>query len=240
MVAARPADSNEQRMSAIPRNLSEIVLTVHQQLLLVYGEQPWCPHYDALTELVNTILSQNTNDRNRDRALAQLRAQFPTWEAVRTAPLAAVVAAIRVAGLAETKGTHIQAALQRITQERGELSLDFLQDMPVDAARAWLMASPGVGPKTAAIVLLFALGRPAFPVDTHVHRVTRRLGLIPATLSREKAHGALEALVPPALYYPLHLNLIAHGRQICHARAPKCAQCSLVAWCDTYQTQIAA
>lgn len=213
------------------------LLEIHQQLRALYGAPPYRPNGDPLAELVNTILSQNTNDRNRDMAFAALRAQFPTWEAVRDAPADAVIAAIRPAGLAPTKGPHIQAALRQITAERGELSLDFLKTLSLEEARQWLTQLDGVGPKTAAIVLLFALGRPAFPVDTHVHRVTRRLGLIPQNTSREKAHVLLEALVPPALYWTLHLNLIAHGRRVCRARQPACGECPLRARCAYFQTK---
>ncbi|MBU0705179.1 MAG: endonuclease III, partial [Chloroflexi bacterium] len=145
---------------------------IHNLLLAEYGDHPWRPH-DPVASLVLTILSQNTNDVNRDRAFERLRERFPTWEAVRDAGLEELVEAIRPAGLAPTKTPRIQGALQRVTAERGEISLHFLADLPLEEARAWLLAIPGVGPKTAAIVLLFALGRPAFPVDTHVHRVTR-------------------------------------------------------------------
>lgn len=203
------------------------ILEIHRRLRAVYGDPPHHPDGDPLAALVNTILSQNTNDRNRDVAFTALRARYPTWEAVRDAPSEAVIDAIRPAGLAPTKGPHIQAALRQITAERGELSLAFLETLPLEEARQWLVNLNGVGPKTAAIVLLFALGRPAFPVDTHVHRVTRRLGLIPQNTSREKAHILLEALVPPELYWALHLNIIAHGRQVCHARNPRCADCPL-------------
>ena len=127
--------------------------------------------------------------------------------------------------------------LSYFTAERGEISLGFLADLPVEEARAWLLSIPGVGPKTAAIVLLFALGMPAFPVDTHVHRLSRRLGLIPEKTSREKAHDLLEALVPPELYYVFHLNLIAHGRAVCHARNPEHERCVLREVCVTYREQ---
>jgi endonuclease-3 len=210
-------------------------MKIHRQLRDLYGDPPHRPDGDPLAALVNTILSQNTNDRNRDIAFAALRAQFPTWEAVRDAPRDAVIEAIKPAGLAPTKGPNIQAALRHITQERGDFSLAFLETLPLEEARQWLTQLNGVGPKTAAIVLLFALGRPAFPVDTHVHRVTRRLGLIPQNTSREKAHLLLEALVPPDLYWTLHLNLIAHGRQVCHARKPACAECPLQTMCAYYQ-----
>jgi endonuclease-3 len=207
---------------------------VHRRLLETYGEPRWRNPLPPLDELVSTILSQNTNDINRDRAFEGLRQRFPTWEQVRDAPGQEVIEAIRPAGLANQKGPRIQKALQRITEERGELSLDFLADLPLKEARTWLMSIRGVGPKTAAIVLLFSLGRPAFPVDTHVHRVSRRLGLIGEQVSAERAHELLEALVPPDWYYAFHLNVIRHGRRVCHARKPECAACALNDRCDYY------
>jgi endonuclease-3 len=212
---------------------TEKMLRIHDLLLSQYGERVWRPH-DPVATLVSTILSQNTNDVNRDRAFEQLREQFPTWETVRDAPLAELVETVRPAGLAPTKAPRIQEALRRIDAERGALSLDFLAEMDLAEARAWLLSIPGVGPKTAAIVLLFALGKPAFPVDTHVHRVTRRLGLIPEKTSREKAHELLEAIVPPELYYTFHLNVIEHGRAVCHARNPECGRCVLRDECTYY------
>jgi endonuclease-3 len=214
---------------------AEKVGWVHRRLLESYGE-PEQPAMDPIATLVCTILSQNTNDTLRDKAYACLRARFPTWEQVRDAPVADIVAAIRTAGLAQQKGQHIKAALQRITVERGELNIGFLAGLPIEEARAWLTAMDGVGPKTAAIVLLFALDQPAFPVDTHVQRVSTRLGLIPKT-SAEKAHVLLEGLVPPAWYYPFHLNVITHGRRVCAARAPQCAECALAARCDYFQAK---
>ncbi|MGC9521397.1 MAG: endonuclease III domain-containing protein [Anaerolineae bacterium] len=196
--------------------------------------------HDPVASLVNTILSQNTNDDNRDVAYEQLRERFATWEEVRDAPEDELIDAIRPAGLAPTKGPRIQEALQAITEEQGEISLAFLGDMPLAEARAWLLDLNGVGPKTAAIVLLFALGRPAFPVDTHVHRVTKRLGLIPKGTSREKAHELLEALMPEEIYYPFHLNVIEHGRTVCVARTPRCDVCVLTDLCCYYQTQVRA
>jgi endonuclease-3 len=207
---------------------------IHRRLLAAYGEPQWRPHLDPVSELVSTILSQNTNDTNRDLAYNRLREQLPTWEQVRDAEPEVVIAAIRHAGLANQKGPRIQAALRFISQERGELSLDFLADWPVDRAKAWLSSIKGVGPKTAAIVLLFSLGRPAFPVDTHVHRVTGRLGLI-GRASREKAHDELEALVPAEAYYAFHLNVIRHGRQVCASRKPRCPTCVLRDLCRYYE-----
>jgi endonuclease-3 len=211
------------------------ILRLHRLLLAEYGDHPWEPG-DPVEALVSAILSQNTNDVNRDRAYGQLRARFPTWEEVRDAPLPVLVDAIRPAGLAPTKAPRIQEALKRISAEHGELSLDFLADLPLEEARAWLRAIPGVGPKTAAIVLLFALGRPVFPVDTHIHRVAGRLGLTPLKTTREQAHEILEALIPPEIYYPFHINLILHGRAVCHARNPEHERCVLRDECGFYRS----
>ncbi len=194
----------------------------------------WNP-IDPLDELINTILSQNTNDANRDRAYRALRATFPTWEAVRDAATAKVIAAIRPAGLANQKGPRIQQVLRRITAERGVLDLNFLCDLPTDEAKAWLTSLEGVGLKTASIVLLFALGKPAFPVDTHIHRVTGRLGLLPPRTSADKAHTILAELMPPEWYHSFHLNVIEHGRQVCKALRPQCERCVLQPQCDYYQ-----
>jgi endonuclease-3 len=205
---------------------------VQRLLLEAYGKPAWRPHMEAVSELVSTILSQNTNDVNRDVAFGRLRESHPTWEEVRDADVRIVVDAIRPAGLANQKGPRIQEALRFITRERGKLSLDFLAEWPVDRAKDWLVSIKGVGPKTAAIVLLFSLGRPAFPVDTHVHRVTKRLGLIGPRVSREKAHDELEHLVDPEDYYAFHLNVIRHGRKVCASRKPRCHECFLVDLCD--------
>jgi endonuclease-3 len=233
--------------------LERKVRAIHGLLIRAYGEPPrpawagtvrpldraevatqWEP-IDPLDELINTILSQNTNDLNRDRAYHALRAKFPRWEAVRDAPPSQVIAAIRPAGLANQKGPRLQKVLHRITQERGELDLNFLRDLPTAEAKAWLMSLDGVGPKTASIVLLFALGKPAFPVDTHIHRVTGRLGLIPPKTSADKAHEILEQLVPPEWYHSFHLNVIAHGRRVCKAQRPWCERCVLQKQCDYFQ-----
>ncbi|HET91861.1 MAG TPA: endonuclease III [Chloroflexi bacterium] len=219
-----------------PEPDTQKILRIHDLLLDAYGDHPWQPT-DPVAALVNTILSQNTNDVNRDRAFDQLRDRFPTWEAVRDAPQADLVEAVRPAGLGPTKAPRIQAALRAITEQEDAITLDFLRDMSTEEARAWLLDIPGVGPKTAAIVLCFALGKPAFPVDTHVHRVTRRLGLIPEKTNREKAHPLLEALIPEEIYYPFHLNLIEHGRAVCQARKPACPSCILQALCDYASSQ---
>jgi endonuclease-3 len=183
-------------------------------------------------ELVSTILSQNTNDSNRDRAYQSLRRTFPTWELVRDAPVEDVVQAIRPAGLANQKGPRIQQVLREITAQHGNLNLDFLNDLPPEEVSAWLRGFKGVGPKTAAIVLLFSLGKPAFPVDTHIYRVSGRIGLRPEKMNPEQAHAHLARLLPPDSYYAAHLNLIRLGREICQARRPKCSICPLTDLCD--------
>ena len=210
---------------------------VRSRLLETYGQPVWRDPLPPLDELVSTILSQNTTDTNRDRAFDALRERFPTWEEVRDADPSIVISAIRSAGLANQKGPRIQLALQQITDERGALNLDFLEDLPLEEAREWLLHFRGVGPKTAAIVLLFSLGKPAFPVDTHVYRLTGRLGLRPDKITAEQAHSHLEALFDPAMYYDVHLNLIHHGREICHARSPQCELCSLSDLCPFFQAQ---
>jgi len=212
---------------------------IHERLIQVYGRPEWRPHLDPVSEVVSTILSQNTSDGNRDVAFDRLRTRFATWELVRDAPVEAIEAAIRPAGLAPQKAPRIKQALQFISEQRGELELDFLEEWPVGRAKAWLTQINGIGPKTAAIVLLFSLGRPAFPVDTHIHRVTRRLGLIGPAVSAAKAHDALEQLLPADWYYSFHLNVIRHGRDVCQARVPpKCEICPLQAWCDYYQKTV--
>jgi endonuclease-3 len=210
---------------------------VHRRLLAFFGLSEWRSPLPALDELVSTILSQNTNDRNRDLAYTNLRAVLPTWEQVRDAEPSLVVDAIRIAGLANQKGPRIQAVLRQITAERGELDLSFLAGLPAEEALAWLTRFNGVGPKTASIVLVFSLGKPAFPVDTHIYRVSGRIGLRPEKMSVEDAHGYLAAQFPPTEYGPAHLNLIRLGREICHARKPNCPACPLRDVCDYYQRE---
>lgn len=213
-------------------DLKKHAIQIHETLLKAFGEPIWRNPLPAIDELVSTILSQNTNDVNRDRAFEALRAKFPTWESVRDAKEADVIAAIRLAGLANQKGPRIQQVLREITKERGSLNLDFLADLPVEEARAWLTKFNGVGPKTAAIVLCFSLGKPAFPVDTHVYRVTGRIGLRPEKMTVEQAHPYLESVFPPETYYAAHLNIIRLGREVCNARKPLCPKCPIHKLCD--------
>jgi endonuclease III len=203
-------------------------------LISVYGIPVWRDPLPAIDELVSTILSQNTNDVNRDRAFDNLRANFPTWKSVMLAEPDEIISAIRVAGLANQKGPRIQSVLNQIHMERGELSLDFLRVMEKEKARKWLMKQKGVGPKTAAIVLQFSLGIPAFPVDTHVYRVTGRVGIRPQQLNVERTHVWMERLFKPQQFGPGHLNIIHLGREICHARKPECTICPLIHLCDYF------
>jgi endonuclease III len=216
------------------QDLKKQARQVDRRLLKAYGQPVWRLRLPALDELISTILSQNTNDDNRDRAFAALRSRFPSWEAVRDAPASQVVAAIRTAGLANQKGPRIQAVLSQITQERGALDLDFLRQLPADEVQDWLLRFKGVGLKTAAIVMLFSLDLPAFPVDTHIHRVTRRLGLCPPKATADQAHKVLAGLFPPNAYYRAHLNIIHHGRTVCKARRPDCEACVLADICRYY------
>lgn len=212
--------------------LAQRALKIHERLLEFYGEPIWRNPLPAIDELVSTILSQNTNDINRDRAFTALRARFSTWEEVRDANVSDVVEAIRSSGLANQKGPRIQAVLHSITEERGSLDLSFLKDLTVEDARHWLTKFNGVGPKTAAIVLCFSLDMPAFPVDTHVYRVTGRIGLRPEKMTVEQAHPHLEGLFPPETYFAAHLNIIRLGREICQARRPRCEVCPIIKLCD--------
>lgn len=217
------------------QTLEQMYTAVYKKLVETYGQPQWRQHLPPVDELVSTILSQSTSDVNRDKGFYALKANYPDWASVMNAPEADVIATIRPAGLANQKGPRIQAALRYVYDARGTISLDFLADMPLADARDWLTAIKGVGRKTAAIILLFAFNRPAFPVDTHVHRITGRLGLIGPKVTADKAHDILEAMGAPETFYPLHLNLIRHGRETCLARNPKCAVCVLQAECTYYQ-----
>lgn len=216
-------------MSLTPKERIEAVLDT---LLHAYGIPTWRDPLPAVDELVSTILSQNTNDVNRDKAFYALKQRFPTWEEVRVAPEAEVIDAIRVAGLGNQKGPRIQAVLNQIHDEVGSFNLSFLAVLPVEDARAWLTRFKGVGLKTAAIVLLFSLNRPAFPVDTHIHRVSGRLGVRPEGLDLEKTHRLLEELINPQDYFAGHLNFIRLGRETCHARKPECLDCPVRSLCE--------
>ncbi len=204
----------------------------HRRLGEVYGFRTRQSHGDPTGQLVATILSQNTSDVNTARSFRALVDAYPDWQAVVNAREEELVEVIRSGGLANQKAPRIQNALRNIYDERGDFDLYWLADLPVDEARAWLTQMPGVGNKTASIVLLFALGRPAFPVDTHVGRVSRRLGLAPPKASADKVMTIVEEIAPADWFYPLHVNFIRHGRAICKARNPRCQECVLRGICD--------
>jgi endonuclease-3 len=196
-----------------------------------YGVPEWKPRQNPLDELIHCILSQHTSDANSFRAYRLMRERYPTWEAVANAPVEELAATIRSGGLANQKAPRIQAVLRAIKDARGDYTLDWLRDLPTPDARQFLLGLPGIGPKCAAIVLCFALGRPVIPVDTHVFRVSWRLGLIPKSLGEAKVHDALEAIIPEPLVYRFHVALIRHGRAVCKAQNPRCAQCPLQDLC---------
>jgi endonuclease-3 len=241
-ILARVAIQNWKRPS------KRRVRAIRDRLRELYGRPTQRPHRRPLEELVRTILSQNTNDTNRDVAFARLRERFPTWEAVRDAPLADVEEAIRPGGLAPQKAPRIQEALREITSRappgratedvaRPDLDLCWLEDAPREDALEFLTSLPGVGRKTAACVLIFSFGRPEIPVDTHVYRVGGRLGLFPANASFERAHDEMRAITDPDDAYELHINLITHGRRVCRPR-PRCEECALRRMCPYWRLNV--
>ena len=195
------------------------------------------PHGHPIAELVLTVLSQSTNDRNRDVAYLRLRGRMPSWEQVRDVPVAEVEEAIRPGGISKVKSARIQAILRAITDDPRdpghELSLDWLPRVPLLQARDYLVALPGVGRKTAACVLLFAYGLHDVPVDTHVSRVGTRLALLREGAPFEELHDQMLALTPPGQELELHVNMLRHGRRTCHARRPACAECALARMCPS-------
>ncbi|MCM8750544.1 endonuclease III [Thermomicrobiaceae bacterium CFH 74404] len=216
---------------------AEKVAPILDALEQCYGRPTNQPHGNVLEELVGTILSQNTSDLNADRAFDSLRQAFPDWHQLAQASDDQIVEAIRSAGLSRQKAPAIRAAVAALLDAGGADRTQWLQQAPLEEARAWLEALPGVGPKTASCVLLFALGRPALPVDTHVYRVSQRLGLLPPGVPAASAHKSLEAIVSPDDVYRFHVLLIRHGRVVCQARRPACERCVLTIWCDYYNRQ---
>jgi endonuclease-3 len=207
--------------------IDEIIQLLGQE----YGLPQWRRRRDPLSELIGAILSQNTSDVNSHRAFDSLISTFGTWDRVAEASIGEVAEAIACGGLSRIKAPRIKAILEGILNDHGSLNLGFLGELPIPESKAWLQALPGVGPKTASCVLLFSLGRPVLPVDTHVYRVSRRLGLIDSGVSPARAHQLLEELVPAEAIYQCHLNMLAHGRGVCRAQRPRCHECVLREGC---------
>ena len=198
------------------------------------------PALPILDELVLTVLSQHTSDINRDRAFAGLKERFPTWDQVVDAPVDELADAIRPGGIADVKAARIKTILDEIERREGSLSLDRLYELNDQQVTEYLCELPGVGPKTAACVLVFSMGRPAFPIDTHVHRIARRLGWIDDNTSAERAHAELAPRIPPDIRYDLHVAFIEHGRRVCKPRMPLCSDCVVFDLCDAGARLLAA
>lgn len=218
--------ATKRRRSVSRRRQHEALATLHDRLVEVYGTPRSRRQLDPMDELVLTILSQNTSDTNRDRAWERLKSRFPDWAAVEAAPLADVEEALRPGGLHRVKATRIRETLARVRQQHGGYDLSHLDDMDIEEARTELSAIKGIGAKSANCILLFSLGRPAFPVDTHVYRVLHRIGVHKA---RDLAAANLELrdAVPDGTHFVLHMNVIRHGREVCHARKPNCPGCAV-------------
>jgi len=207
--------------------IKEVIELLEQE----YGPGKWQPDRNPIDVLIGTILSQNTSDANSGRAFASLKASFDSWKAVASAPAEHTAQVIKSGGLSQIKAARIKQVLEQIEKEQGRISLDSLKTMNMAEAEDYLMRLPGVGHKTASCVLLFSLGKPSLPVDTHVFRVAKRLGLIDSRASVEKAHSLLQEQIPPSKVYQFHIHMIEHGRRICRARQPRCDRCILRGVC---------
>jgi endonuclease-3 len=221
----------------MPTDPSESLASVPyviQNLKAVYGAPKLEHGLDPLDVLIETILSQSTTNRNSRRAFDNLKQRFPTWELARRARVTSIEAAIKSGGLARQKSVRIKKLLNEIHQRRGSLDLSFLKRAPLDQAKEFLASFDGVGPKTVACTLLFACHRPVFPIDVHIFRIARRLGLLPSRCSDEEAHRIMAEMIPTARYFEAHINLIRHGRLVCRPRNPLCERCCLVDYCVYY------
>lgn len=211
---------------------------MYERELATYGHQPNISRREPMHELISTILSHRTTGRNEDLAYKRMWERFGSWEAIRDAPVDELAEAIAPSNYAEQKAPRIKEVLRRIIDERGVADVDFLGDMPLNEAMAWLTALPGVGPKTASLLLLFCFQRPVLPVDTHVHRVSQRVGLIGPKVDATAAHALLLPLFPPdpQVLYNFHINTLLHGQRVCVWGTPRCERCPLTDICNWYQT----
>lgn len=223
--------------STASEQLTAKALTVYQRLLAAYGEHPLVPRRESMHELISTILSHRTTQQNEEIAYKRMWQRFGSWEAVRDAPLPELIQTIAPATFPEVKAPYIKGVLERITAERGEASIEFLRELSVEEALVWLRALPGVGIKTASLVLLFCFGKPVLPVDTHVHRVSQRLGLIGHKVTPDAAHNILLKLLPndPYILFNYHVDMLRHGQRVCIWGTPRCEQCPLTDLCEWYQ-----
>lgn len=226
-------DHSGTPLAALRANPRAHIRAADAALAPVYRAGRGRPDYDPLGGLIGTVLSQNTSDVNSSRAYASLRLRFLTWDAVRAAPREAIADAIRSGGMAEMKSVRIQAILETLVERYGSLSLETIAHLPIAAARAEITSLHGVGPKTASCVLLFNLGKPAFPVDTHVHRLSRRLGFASPNASPAQVQDLVEANLEPEHIHRFHVNLIRHGRAVCRAQRPRCDRCPIRPLCRT-------
>jgi endonuclease-3 len=220
MAQRMPKTTRKQKPTIAPE-------LVQKRLDAIYGPIHWRPRMIALDELIFTVLTQHTSDLNAERSYDALRKAMPTWASVIEAETQKIADAIHHGGLANQKSVRIQKILIEILHRLGHFELEFLSDLPLEEARSWLISLPGVGPKTAAVVMAFSLKMPAFPVDTHILRVSKRLGLIGRKVSADQAHPIMENMIPSDNRYDMHVLLITHGRQICKARVPQCGRCPL-------------
>ena len=222
----------------LPDGAKESVPYIIQNLRAVYGAPAIEPGLDPLDVLILTILSQSTTNVNSDRAFENLKRRFPSWDEARRARASSIEAAIRSGGLARQKSLRIKRLLNDIHKRRGSLDLSFLCSAPLDEAKEFLASFKGVGPKTVACTLLFACNRPVFPIDTHIFRIARRLGLIPEKGSDQQAHDLMERMLPEGRFYEVHINLIRHGRRVCRPSGPLCEQCCIVDYCSYYRENV--
>jgi len=219
---------------------SDVIPYIIQNLRAVYGVPQPESDLDPLDVLIETILSQSTTNVNSGRAFENLKKRFPTWEHARRARASSIEAAIRSGGLAKQKSVRIKELLNTIYAQRASLDLSFLSSAPLDEAKQFLGSLKGVGPKTIACTLLFACNRPVFPIDVHIFRIARRLGLIPEKCSDERAHELMEEMIPPKYYFEAHINLIRLGRRVCRPSRPACEQCPLIEYCEYYKDRAMA